>query len=73
MSTSKLGEAVLKDRVVSIPETLAEAPRRMKVEPLIHVNFKLKLEMIERLHTKSKQSGYTKQEIVDMALEAFLK
>jgi len=66
----------LKDRILSskdIPETLSEAPKRMKVEPLVHVNFKLKLEMMERLHTKSKESGYSKQEIVDMALEAFLK
>jgi len=55
------------------PETLEEAPRRMKMVPLIHVNFKLRPEMYERLHTKSKESGYSKQEIVDMALTAFLK
>jgi len=56
-----------------IPETLAEAPKRLKGFPLIHVNFKLKPEMCDRLHSKSKESGYSKQEIVDMALEAFLK
>ena len=59
--------------MIRIPETLSDAPKRMKMEPLVHVNFKLKLPMVERLQTKSKESGYTKQEIVDMALEAFLK
>jgi len=57
----------------NIPETLAEAPKRMKIEPLVHMNFKLRLKMAEKLHHKSKESGYTKQEIVDMALKAFLK
>jgi len=60
-------------KLTIMPETLAEMPKRMKTEPLIHVNVMLRPSLVKKLRDKSLESGYPQQEIIDKALEAFLK
>lgn len=66
----------MRDRIIStkdIPQTLSELPKKMRTEPLIHVNIMLRPSLAKKLHDKSLESGYPQQEIIDKALEAFLK
>lgn len=56
-----------------IPETLAEMPKKIKTDLLVHLNIMMKPSLVKKLADKSIESGYPKQEIIDMALEAFLK
>ena len=57
----------------TIPETISQLPKKMQTEPLFHFNIMLRGSMIKKLREATTESGYSQQEIIDKALEAFLK
>ena len=63
----------IKFTVKDIPETLADMPKKAEREPFIHINMRLRQATIKKLREKSIETGYPQQEIIDMALVAFLK
>jgi len=56
-----------------IPETLSDMPKKIERELLIHINMRLRQATIKKLREKAIETGYPQQEIIDKALEAFLK
>jgi len=56
-----------------IPELLSECPKKMRADPLVHINVMMRPALAKKLHDRSEESGYSQQEIFDMALEAFFK
>jgi len=63
----------LKDRVVSIPETLSELPKKEEEEIRIPITVKIKKSVVQKLNQAKTDTGYTHQEIIEKSLEAFLK
>ncbi len=57
----------------TIPETLAELPKKEVQEPLVQFSIRIKQSTQKKLRQKSLDSGYSQQAIIDKALEAFLK
>lgn len=60
-------------KITVMPETISQLPKKMKVEHLFHFNIMLRESMIKKLKEATTNSGYSQQEIIDKALEAFLK
>ena len=60
-------------KITIIPETMSELPKKMKTEPLVHFNIMLRSSTVKKLREMSQEYGYPQQEIIDKALEAFLK
>lgn len=62
----------MRDRVVRIPETLSQLPKK-EVERILDFHARLPMTLIEKLEKASKEKGVLRNDIVKMALEAFLK
>ena len=60
-------------KITIIPETISELGKKKPTEPRLNYNLRLRESTINRLREKSREYGYTQQEIVDKALEAYLK
>ena len=59
-------------KITIIPETLSQLPKRDR-EPLVSISVRIPLELDKKLTTKQREYGYNRQELVALALEAFLK
>ena len=56
-------------------KTLNDLPiiRKQESEPMATTSIRVKISLIKKLKQKSKERGYSQQEILNRALEAFLK
>ena len=60
-------------KIIIKPETLSQLPKKMQSKHLFHFNIMLSEPTIKKLREATTKSGYSQQEIIDKALEAFLK
>ncbi len=58
---------------VGIPTKLSDLPKKEERQPMVTVGNRMKFSFAKKLKDKSEESGYTQQQIFNMALEAFLK
>ena len=66
----------MRDRIVRIPETITEWGKKKPsetIESKISFSIRIRPSTIKKLKEKSIEYGHSQQEIVDMALVAFLK
>ena len=66
----------MKDRTISsreIPETISQLGKKEPEETRSPFSLRIKQSVIKKLKEKSREYGWSQQEIVDKALEAFLK